>query len=326
MTEKLERCLVTGGAGFVGSHVAERLVTLGHPTRVVDNLSTGYRSNVMDCIGQLEFLEGDLTDPIVCKQAAEGIDVVFHLAALPSVPRSMIDPWRCHEHNVNATVRLLLACREAKVRRVVYSSSSSVYGDTPVLPKAESMEPLPKSPYAAAKLSGEQYVLAFARAGLFEGIALRYFNVFGPRQRAGSAYAAVMPAFLAAAATGRPAALHGDGHQTRDFTYIENVVAANLLAARQAADPANGAVVNIGAGERTSLRQLMAVIERVTGRPVPHRAEPPRPGDVRDSLASIDRAAAVLGFTPTVPLEEGVRRTWEWMEASLANGALRTAG
>src|SRR5437870_1580469 len=241
------RCLVTGGAGFIGSHVAERLVALGHQVRVVDNLSTGDEANLAGLDGEIEFLRGDLCEAQVCHSAVARIDVVFHLAALPSVPRSLKDPWASHDANVNATMRLLEACRAAQVKRVVYSSSSSVYGDTPVLPKTESAEPLPRSPYAASKLAGEQYVLAFARGGLIEGVALRYFNVFGPRQSPHSAYAAVIPKFFQAALDGRQAVLYGDGHQTRDFTYVDNVVDANLLAASAPGPRASGWPVNVGA-------------------------------------------------------------------------------
>src|SRR5207245_814043 len=212
------RCLVTGGAGFIGSHVAERLVALGHQVRVVDNLSTGDEANLAGLDGEIEFLRGDLCEAQVCHSAVARIDVVFHLAALPSVPRSLQDPWASHDANVNATMRLLEACRAAPVKRVVYSSSSSVYGDTPVLPKTESAEPLPRSPYAASKLAGEQYVLAFARAGLIEGVALRHFNVFGPRQSPHSAYAAVIPAFLLAVLAPAEAKVFGEGTQTRDST------------------------------------------------------------------------------------------------------------
>ncbi len=314
MADQQFRCTVTGGAGFVGSHVAERLSALGHPTLVVDNLSTGDLGNLDAFRDRVTFVEGDLTDPAVCRRVVEGAEVVFHLAALPSVPRSMRDPWASHEHNVNATVQLLLACRDAGVRRLVYSSSSSVYGDTPTLPKIESMELQPRSPYAAAKLAGEQYVLAFARAGIVEGIALRYFNVFGPRQDPSSAYAAVIPAFLAALAEGRPATVYGDGHQTRDFTYVDNVVEANVLAATLSADRINGQAVNIGAGQRTSLRELAQAIEAVTGRTLSIEEHAPRDGDVRDSLASLERARAVLGFTPSVSVEEGLRRTWTWVQ------------
>ena len=305
-------CLVTGGAGFIGSHVAHRLVNDGHAVRVVDNLSTGDIRNLAHLEGKVEFLKGDLTTAETCRRAVEGVEVVYHLAALPSVPRSMEDPWSSYHHNVTATMQLLLAARASGVRRVVYSSSSSVYGDTPVLPKAEPVEPLPRSPYAAAKLAGEQFVLAFARAGMIEGVALRYFNVFGPRQSPTSAYAAVIPAFLASARDGRPATIHGDGQQTRDFTYVDNVVAANLLAA--ARPFANGVVCNLGAGQRTSLLQLLDLIRSVTGRDVQANHVPARAGDVRDSLASLERAKEALGYQPLVDLREGLERTWAWFE------------
>src|SRR5882762_10639278 len=226
------RCLVTGGAGFIGSHVAARLVELGCKVRVVDNLSTGAEANLADLDGRIEFLRGDLRDPEVCQRAVNGATVVFHLAALPSVARSLEDPWSSHDANVNATMRLLEACQAAGVARIVYSSSSSVYGDTPTLPKTETVEPLPRSPYAVSKLAGEQYLLALARAGVLEGVALRYFNVFGPRQSPDSPYAAVVPLFLRAALEATVATVYGDGEQTRDFTYVANVVAANILAAQ----------------------------------------------------------------------------------------------
>jgi UDP-glucose 4-epimerase len=303
---------VTGGAGFIGSHLAERLLREGHRVRVVDNLSTGDERNIALLGGEVEFVRGDLRDSETCRRVCRGVELVFHLAALPSVPRSMADPWASHDHNVNATVQLLLATRDAGVRRLVYSSSSSVYGDTPVLPKVETLEPLPRSPYAAAKLAGEQYVLAWARAGMVEGVALRYFNVFGPRQSPGSAYAAVIPIFLAAAQRGSSAPINGDGGHTRDFTYIDNVVNANLLAAGAPAAVASGWPINVGAAERTSLLQLLEVVREVTGRPVPAEHRPARDGDVRDSLAGLDRAREVLGYRPEVSLREGMRRTWEW--------------
>jgi len=305
-----QRCLVTGGAGFIGSHVAERLVKEGHTVRVVDNLSTGYESNVSHLRGDLELLVGDLRDPAVCRAACAGVELVFHLAALPSVPRSMADPWASHDHNVNGTVQLLLAAREAGVRRVVYSSSSSIYGDAPVLPKVETLEPLPRSPYAAAKLAGEQSVLAYARSGILEGVALRYFNVFGPRQSPSSAYAAVIPVFLAAALNGTRAPLNGDGGHTRDFTYIDNVVNANLLAAQRA--EANGWPINVGAGERTSLLRLLELVREVTGAPVEMEQREARAGDVRDSVADLSRGAKLLGDAPTITLREGLHRTWSW--------------
>ena len=316
------KCLVTGGAGFIGSHLAERLVALGHNVRVVDNLSTGDEANLAGLSTDIEFLRGDLCEPEVCRRAVAGMDVVFHVAALPSVPRSLKDPWASHAANVNATMRLLEACLEAGVARVVYSSSSSVYGDTPVLPKTESVEPLPRSPYAASKLAGEQYVLAFARAGRVEGVALRYFNVFGPRQSPHAAYAAVIPNFLQAALEGYPAALYGDGQQTRDFTYVDNVVDANILAASAPGASVSGWPVNVGAGMRTSLLGLIEMIGGITGYQLAYVREPSRSGDVRDSLASLERAERLLGYHPRFSLEEGLQRTWAW----LANGSRALAG
>jgi len=314
LAARASRCLVTGGAGFIGSHVAERLVALGHRVRVVDNLSTGDAANLAGSDGAIEFLRGDLCEADVCRRAVAEIEVVFHLAALPSVPRSLKDPWASHAANVNATMRLLEACRAAKVRRIVYSSSSSVYGDTAILPKTESAEPLPRSPYAASKLAGEQYVLAFARAGLIEGVALRYFNVFGPRQSPHSAYAAVIPVFLLAALEQREATLFGDGTQTRDFTYVDNVVDATVLAATTPGETISGSVVNVGAGARTSLLGLLELVGTITGRGLAYQRLPARDGDVRDSLASLERAERLLGYRPLVSLAEGLRRTWSWFE------------
>ena len=312
MPATLRTWLVTGGAGFIGSHIATRLAEMGQPVRVVDNLSTGSRANLAHLDGRVEFIEGDLCDERTAARAVEGVDVVFHVAALPSVPRSLADPWGSHDANVNATVRLLQAAHGAGVRRVVVSSSSSVYGDTPTLPKVEDVEPRPRSPYAASKLAAEQYVLAYARAGLVEGVALRYFNVFGPRQSPDSQYAAVIPLFFRAALTGMTAVIFGDGLQTRDFTYVANVVDANLLAATAPADRASGYPVNVGAGERTSINQLLDLIEQVTGRSVKREHRAPRAGDVRDSLASLERATDRIGYRPDVRLVDGLRRTWEW--------------
>jgi len=313
------RYLVTGGAGFIGSHIAQRLVEQGAMVRVVDNLVTGRLENLDEFRDRVEVLIGDLVDPAVAARAVDGVDVVFHLAALGSVPRSIEDAWRSHDANVNATVRLLEACRAARVRRVVYSSSSSVYGDTPVLPKVESVEPLPRSPYAASKLAGEQYVLAYARGGLVEGVALRYFNVFGPRQSPDGPYAAVIPRLYACAVDGETMRVFGDGQQTRDFTYIDNVVRANLLAAEGDAQRVSGQVVNVGAGARTSLLDLVEAVRAVTGRPIAVEHLPPRAGDVRDSLASLERAERVLGYRPQVGLEEGLRRIWQWMATQPAS-------
>jgi UDP-glucose 4-epimerase len=252
------------------------------------------------------------------------------VAALPSVPRSLKDPIGCHENNVNATVNLLEAARQAGVRRFVFSGSSSAYGDTAVLPKVESMEPLPRSPYAAAKLAGEMYTLSYARAGLIEGVALRYFNVFGPRQDPNGPYAAVVPALFRASVSGSPMGVFGDGKQTRDFTFIDNVLLANLLAATQPAERVNGWVVNVGAGVQTSLLELVALVGQVTGRPVEIAHQPPRGGDIRDSLASLERARTVLGYEPKVALADGLGRLWEWLrehpeaiDAPTTSGATR---
>ncbi len=309
-------CLVTGGAGFIGSHVAERLVSLGHRVRVVDNLSTGDRANVEHLAPRIELLIGDLRDPAVCARAVDGVNIVFHLAALPSVPRSVKDPWGSHDANVNATMRLIEASRAAGVRRIVNSGSSSVYGDTPVMPKVEALEPLPRSPYAASKLASEQYVLAFARGGHIEGVSLRYFNVFGPRQSADSQYAAVIPLFMRALWDGVPATVFGDGEQTRDFTYIDNVVEANLRAAFEPAERVNGEAVNVGAGARTPLLELVSALEEVSGRKLMLVHAPPREGDVRDSLAGLERVERVLGYRPAVPLAEGLARTWAWFSGT----------
>jgi UDP-glucose 4-epimerase len=319
------RCLVTGGAGFIGSHVTDRLLALGHEVRVVDNLSTGNRANLAHIEDRIDFQLGDLCEPADAVRAVDGVDVIYHLAALPSVPRSLKDPWGSHDANVNATVHLLQAAVKAKVRRVVYSSSSSVYGDTPELPKIESFEPLPRSPYAASKLASEQYVLAYARGGLLEGVALRYFNVFGPRQSPSSAYAAVIPLFMAAALEGRPATIFGDGEQTRDFTYISNVVQANLLAGTRPAEIVSGHPVNVGAGDRTSLQQLASLIKEVTGRPLVCESVAPRAGDVRDSLAGLERTKRLLGYEVEVGLRDGLKKTWDWFRAnaSAQEGASR---
>lgn len=306
------KTLVTGGAGFIGSHVVRHLLALGHEVRVVDNLATGRRENLANVSADIDFQVADLVRPEVCARAVSGVEAVFHLAALPSVPRSIEDPIGTHDANVNATLHLLEAARRARVRRFVFSSSSSVYGDTAVLPKREDVEPMPRSPYAAAKLAGEQYTLAYARAGLIEGVALRYFNVFGPRQDPNGPYAAVVPLLLRAAMTGQPMTIYGDGGQTRDFTYVDNVVEANVLAATGAADSVSGWVVNVGAGERTSLLELVRLCEEIAESRIQLHHLHPRAGDVRDSLASLDRARAVLGYAPRVSLREGMRRLWAW--------------
>ncbi len=310
------RVLVTGGAGFIGSHLVRRLLDRGHEVRVIDNLVTGFRHNLAGVIDQVEFIEADICDFAACARATEGRDVVYHVAALPSVPRSMADPLGTHNTNVNGTLNLLEAGRAAGVRRFVYSSSSSAYGDTAVLPKVESAEPLPRSPYAAAKLSGELYTLAYARAGLMEGVALRYFNVFGPRQDPNGPYAAIIPLLFRAALTETPVTIFGDGGQTRDFTYVDNVVDANLLAGEGIASRVSGHAVNVGAGSRTSLLDLVRMVEEVSGRPIAVDHGTDRPGDVRDSQAGMDRAAMVLGYVPRVSVRAGLAHLWTWYSAN----------
>jgi nucleoside-diphosphate-sugar epimerase len=313
--------LVTGGAGFIGSHIAEALLKEGNGVRILDDLSTGSRDNLtgFDRLpGRLEFLEGDLRVPADVRRAVAGIDGVFHEAALRSVPRSVDDPLSSNDVNVTGTLQLLMACRDAKVRRVVYASSSSAYGDDPTLPKVESLRPSPISPYAATKLMGEYYCQIYTRLYGVEGVSLRYFNVFGPRQSPESKYAAVIPLFMAAALRDEPLEIHGDGGQSRDFTYIDNVVAANLLAMRS--PKAAGKVYNVACGARYSVLDVATAIGKGLGRQVRLNHQPARAGDVRDTLADISQARADLGYEPRVAFEEGMRRTCEYFARTMAAG------
>lgn len=305
--------LVTGGAGFIGSHLVENLLAGGARVRVLDDFSTGRRENLAPFMDRIELLEGDITNPGTCREAAEGVNVIFHQAALPSVPRSISDPVRSHDVNATGTLNVLLAARDAGARRVVYASSSSAYGDTPTLPKVEGQTPSPRSPYAVAKLSGEQYCRALPGVYGFEAVALRYFNVFGPRQDPNSPYAAVIPLFAAAAMAGRSPTINGDGGQTRDFTYIQNVVLANFLAASVPAERVNGEVFNVGCGERISINDLWQVIRETLGARVEATYGPPRPGDVRDSLASLEHLKERTGYEVLVALDEGIQRTVAWI-------------
>jgi nucleoside-diphosphate-sugar epimerase len=322
MLDSSAHVLVTGGAGFIGSHLADRLARDGARVRILDDFSTGSRATtaeLRDLHGaRLEVLEGDIRNRETVQQACVGITHIVHQAALASVQRSLEDPVRSTEVGINGTLHLLEEARRQDVRRFVYAGSSSVYGDQPELPKRESMAPRPKSPYALTKLAGEIYCTQYYELFGLATVTLRYFNVFGPRQNPDSLYAAVIPLFIRAALTGEPPRVHGDGGQTRDFTYIDNVVEANLLALE--ADPARagGAVLNIACGDRTSLLDLLAILSRLAERPVVPVFEPARAGDVRDSQAAVDEAKLRLGFRPMVDLEEGLRRTMEWFRARLA--------
>jgi UDP-glucose 4-epimerase len=303
-------CLVTGGGGFIGSHLVEGLVERGHSVRVLDNFATGKRENVAPWLGKIELLEGDITDPRMCARACGGIEVVFHLAALPSVPKSVADPVSTHRTNTDGTFNMLVAAREAGVRRFAYSASSSAYGESPTLPKVESMPVQPLSPYAVQKLTGEFYCSAFAKCYGLQTISMRYFNVFGPRQDPASQYAAAIPAFVTAILNDQPPTVFGDGEQTRDFTYIENAVRANLLAAEASAT--NGQVVNVACGEHVTVNAIIREINRLLGKNVQPVYDPPRVGDIKDSWADITLAGRVIGYSPTVPFAEGLRRTVEW--------------
>ena len=308
------RCLVTGGAGFIGSHLTAALLARGDDVRVADNLSTGYRHN-LDVNPAAEFLEGDLADPAFAARAAGGMDLVFHQAAIPSVPRSVKDPVASHRANIDATLNVLMAAREAGVSRVIYAASSSAYGDTPTLPKREDMPPNPRSPYALQKLVGEQYAQLFTRLYGLETVSTRYFNVFGPRQDPTSAYSGVISQFAKALLDGRPPTIYGDGGQTRDFTYIDNVVDGVLRASD--APGASGDVINVATGGRVSLLELFAAMKRITGAEVEPVFAAARDGDVRDSQADITKAKRLLGYEPRVPFEQGLAATIAWYRAAV---------
>jgi nucleoside-diphosphate-sugar epimerase len=319
----MARYLVTGGAGFIGAHLVKAVAAQGIPVRVLDNFTTGSARNLAYALGRdevevpardgqaipdglVEVLRGDIRDPRICERACEGIDVVFHQAAMRSVPRSVDDPRGATDNNVTGTLNLLLASVGAGVRRFVYASSSSIYGDAPDLPKREDQLPAPISPYAASKLAGEHYCRVFARTYGLSTVSLRYFNVFGPLQDPASQYAAVIPLFITWTLEGRPLEIHGDGLQSRDFTYVDNVVAANLLAAE--GRELDGAVHNIACGERFTLLDVADAVERLVGRRVERRHTEPRRGDVRHTLADISSARGGLGYEPRVGFEEGMAR------------------
>jgi Nucleoside-diphosphate-sugar epimerases len=316
------KALVTGGAGFIGSHIAAALAESGASVRVLDDLSTGHRENLEEINGSIDFIEASLTDEEATRRALEDVEVVFHQAAIPSVPRSVNNPRATHEACVNATFSLLLAARESGVRRVVYAASSSAYGDQPTLPKVEDMRPDPLSPYAVAKLVGEYYCRVFTRVYGLETVALRYFNVFGPRQDPTSQYSGVISRFIAALMTGEQPVIFGDGEQSRDFTYIANVVRANLNAAETTTGI--GHVINVANGEQTTLNQLLETLKRLTGKTtVEAEYKETRAGDVKHSLADNTRAKEMLDYKTLVGLEEGLQLTIDWWKQSRYAKALQ---
>jgi len=306
---------VTGGAGFIGSHLVEEVLRRGHAVRVVDNFSTGRREN-LPASGPVEVIEGDIADPAVARRAAAGVSVVLHQAAIPSVPRSIEDPAASHRANVEGTLQVLLAARDAKVRRVVFAGSSSVYGNAAVLPKREDMRPHPLSPYALQKWVGEEYCRLFTELYGLETVVTRYFNVFGPRQNPGSPYSGVISLFVDAMLAGKSPQIHGDGQQTRDFTYVDDVVQGVLLAAER--PDVSGRVLNVAAGGRVSLLDLVHALQAILQTTVDPILGPPRAGDVRDSVADISEAKRLLGFAPQTPFADGLRMTVAWFRAKTA--------
>ncbi len=302
--------LVTGGAGFIGSHLVEGLLARGYAVRVLDNFATSRRENIKHVSDKIDLMEGDIRNLTTVHTAMRKVDVVFHHAALPSVPRSVEHPEESNAVNIAGTLNVLIGARDAKVKRVVYASSSSVYGDSPELPKVETMMPDPLSPYAVAKLAAEHYARVFRQLYGLSTVSLRYFNIFGPRQDPTTQYAGVIAKFVSCALEGTPYPVDGDGEQSRDFTYVANAVQANLLAAE--ANMEGSPVINIACGTRTTINQIPALLNELTHQNLPsqHRAE--RPGDVRHSLASIQCATELLDYAPTIDLREGLRRTLEW--------------
>ena len=301
--------LVTGGAGFIGSHLAEELVRRGHRVRVLDNLSTGKRRN-LEHLPAVEFVEGDVADSAACARAVQGTEYVLHQAAIPSVPRSVLDPVASNRANLDGSLNILVAARDAGVRRLVYAGSSAAYGDTPTLPKREDMATNPLSPYALQKLVAEQYCQMFTRLYGLETVTIRYFNVFGPRQDPGSPYSGVISLFATALLEGRQPTIYGDGGQTRDFTYVANVVDGVLRACD--VPEASGEVINVATGGRNSLNDLLKAMNHIVGTSIAAKYVEARAGDVRDSQADIAKARALLGYEPSVGLEKGLRLTLEW--------------
>ena len=311
----MAKYLVTGAAGFIGRSIAAALLERGESVRGVDNFATGKRANLIG-LEAMEFVEGDLADGAVCREVCAGIEVIFHEAALPSVPRSVIDPVGSNVACVDATVQLLWAAKEAGVRRVVYAASSSAYGDTPTLPKHEGMLPNPISPYAVAKLAGEYYMRSFARVYGLETVCLRYFNIFGPFQDPASQYSGVLAVFCRKMLAGEQPTIFGDGETSRDFTFIDNAVRANLLAAEAPAGQVSGQVMNVATGERTTLNEVFEMLKPITRYAGDAAYAPERAGDIKHSLADISEARQRLGYAPVVSFAEGLKRTVEWYKSS----------
>ena len=308
------RYLVTGGAGFIGSNIVDELVRRGHHVTVLDDLSAGKESNLADVRGKIDLRIGSITDLAAVQSACHGAEYVIHLAARTSVPRSVQNPIETNHVNIDGTLNVLVAARDAKVRRFVYAASSSAYGETPTLPKTEAMQPNPISPYGITKYVGELYAQVFGRVYGLENVCVRYFNVFGPRQDPTSQYSGVLSRFMLAVIEGQPPVVYGDGEQSRDFTFIENIVDETLRACE--AKGASGMVFNGGTGARITLNQVLKLLEKVTGKKIQAKYDPPRAGDIRDSQADVSLARKVLGYEPRVHFEEGLQRTWGWFKGA----------
>ena len=315
------RYLVTGGAGFIGSNTVDELVRRGHSVVVLDDLSSGREDNLAEIRNKITFIKGSITDIEVVRKVMHEAEYVLHLGARTSVPRSVKDPLETNKINIEGTLNVLVAAKELKVKRVVFAASSSAYGETPTLPKTEAMQPQPISPYGVTKYVGELYCQTFGRCYGLENVALRYFNVFGPRQDPGSPYSGVLSKFCTAFLEDVQPLVFGDGEQTRDFTYVDNAVQANLLACE--APNASGKVFNVGVGGRVSLNEVLRELAKITGKTLPAKYEPPRDGDIRDSQADISEARETLGYDPQVSFEQGLARTFEWYRSTPMRAAAR---
>ena len=318
----MAKFLVTGIAGFIGSALARALLQRGDQVRGIDNFATGKPENIEEVLSQIDFRNADLLDPAAVAEACEGVDYVLHEAAIPSVPKSVVDPQTTNRANVDGTLNLLQAARKAKVKRVVYAASSSAYGNAAVLPKHEGIAPNPISPYAVSKLAGEMYMTSFWRVYGLETVSLRYFNIFGPRQDANSQYSAVLAKFITLMLNGGEPTIYGDGEQSRDFTYIDNCVEANLLACAAPAEQVAGEVFNVAAGAAFSLKRTVEILRKLTGYGGPVRFAQERAGDVKHSLADVSRAGARLGYRPRVDFEEGLKRTVQWYRTKASVAAV----